>query len=177
MATLTTSFIPDIVDSLFAKLTTDIGTGTLVYPGNTYLHVKTIARAGGYAALNVAEVDAPALWIEYIAGGDDVGQIGRAHGTMFEGFNLYLYAVFTPEILEMPDRNLANFRKYCEVAMDALMRRTMKSISDWGGGVSDVVLGSITNGAHSTVWAYVLSALGDYKVEGRVLLRVEVNVE
>jgi len=177
MATLTSSFASDIISSFYTKFTTDLGTGSTLYPNNAYLQVRTIERAGGFAHLKVGEDRTPAIWMEYIAGGDDGFEVGRRHGTMFETFNVYMYAVWEPDTLEMSTRNLSDFRRYAEIATDTLMRRIIVAVDGWSAGVTDTLVGGITNGAKATVWSFVLSAIGDYKVEGRGMLRIEVAVE
>lgn len=177
MAPITSSFTADIVDSLFSDFTTKLGTGSLVYPTPTYMLLTTIQRAGGMAQLPPNETSCPALWLEYLAGGDKQAGIGRTHYVMQEDFNLYAMMILTPDSIGLTGRDPDTFRQNAGASLDTLMRRIIKAIDEWGGTITDSLLGGTTNGAHVTTWASVLTARNELLLEGRVMMHLEVQVE
>lgn len=177
MAPVTSSFVAGIIDSLFADLETNLGTDSTVYPAPEYMWLKTIQRAGGMAQLAPNERDCPALWIEYLAGGDKQMGLGRAHHLMQEDFNLYALMVMTPESVGMLDNDPNTFRGIAESSVDTMMRRIGKVVDEWSGTVTDTLLGGTTNGAKMTTWAFVLTAQNELLLEGRVMMHLEVQVE
>lgn len=177
MATVVSSFVSDIIQSLFDDFRVKLGEGSDVYPMPPYMQIKTIGRAGGVPQLDVPDKRCPALWMEYLAGGDTEGSLGRRHFGMREDFNLYAKMVMTPDTLDMADRNVDDFRIASDAAVDTLMRRIWKVCIDWTGVVTCPLIGGSTNGAQVSTWAYVLTARDTLLVEGRVLLHLVVQVE
>lgn len=177
MAPIASSFIADITTSLLDKLTTDVGVGSSVYPTPAYLQIRTLDRAGGNPQMLPPDQETPALWIEYIAGGDSEAFIGRPHGVMVEAFNLYSYAVFSPDSIGMDTRDGAEFRLYAEASADVLMRRIWKSIIGWTAAITDPIIGGTTNGARVLTWSFVLTARDTLLIEARSMMSFEVDVE
>lgn len=177
MAPITSSFISDIIASLFADFETKLGVGSATYPTPAYLQVKTIRRAGGMPQLDEPDSNCPALWLEYLAGGEKQALIGRQAGVMQEDFNLFAKIVVTPESMGMSTRDVDAFRIAADASCDALMRRIWKVVADWTGAITDNIIGGTTNGASVSTWAYVLSARNQLLIEGRAMLGIEVRVE
>lgn len=177
MTPLTSSFIADTVQSLFVDFETKLGVGSAVYPTPAYLQIKTIRRAGGLAQLDEPDQNCPALWLEYMAGGDKEGSIGRQHFGMQEDFNLFAKIVVSPEIMGLSTRDEDEFRLAAEAATDTMMRRMWKVVTDWTGAISDPIIGGTTNGARVSTWAFVLTARNALLVEGRAMLHLEIQVE
>lgn len=177
MAPVTSSFIRDIVQSLLDQYTAILGTGSTVYPEPAHLLAKKVVRAGGSPHLRGPDHETPAIWLEYVAGGDEWKEIGRRHAGMVETFNAYAYMVWSPETLGMVNRDKHVFRDYAEAATDTFLRRMWKATIDWRAAISDPLIGGMTNGAKVTTWAFVLTARSDLQVEARAFLRLEVNVE
>lgn len=171
------SFISDIIQSLFSELETKLGVGSDVYPSPAYLQIKTLRRAGGMPQLDEPDPNTPALWIEYLAGGDKEATLGRRHGAMQEDFNLYAKVVLSPNVMGMPTRDVDEFRIAADASVDTLMRRIWKVCADWTGAITDQIMGGSTNGAYVNTWAYVLTARDALLIEGRVLLHLVVQVE
>jgi hypothetical protein len=177
MAPIASSFISDIIQSLFADLETKLGIESVLYPSPSYMQLKTIRRAGGMPQLDEPDQNCPALWLEYLAGGDKEGALGRAHFGMQEDFNLFAKMVMTPKSVEMLGRDEDDFRVAADASTDMLMRRMWKVVTEWTGAITDPIIGGTTNGARVTTWAYVLTARDTLLVEGRVLLHLVVQVE
>jgi len=177
MAPVSSSFISDIVDSLLSDLDTALGVGSSVYPDEEYLWIKTLHRAGGMAQLSPNERDCPALWIEYLAGGDKVMGLGRPHHIMQEDFNLYAMLIMNPDSVGMTGRDPEDFKQIAEASTDTLMRRIASVVDSWSDAVYDPLLGGSTNGGKITTWAFVLTAQNELLIEGRVMMHLEVQVE
>lgn len=177
MPPLSMSFIGSVTQSLLDHLDTDCGVDSVLYPAPEYMLVKKFGRAGGNPQLIPPDKETPAVWLEYIAGADAEAALGRDHFGMLEEYNLYGYSVYTPEVIEMADRDADDFRRYVEIAGDALMRRLMLSITGWSDSITDGLVGGTTNGAVVTTWATVLTARNVLEIEARIMLRLQVNVE
>lgn len=177
MATIVSSFVSDIIQSFFDDFQVKLGEGSDVYPMPPYMQLKTIGRAGGVPQLDAPDPECPALWMEYLAGGDTEGSLGRAHFGMREDFNLFAKMVMSPGTLDMADRNVDDFRIAADASIDTLMRRIWKACIDWNGAITCPLIGGSTNGARVSTWAYVLTARDALLVEGRVMLHLVVQVE
>lgn len=177
MTVLTSSFISDIIQSLFADFEAKLGIGSDLYPTPAYLQVKKFRRAGGMPQLDEPDGNCPAMWMEYLAGGDKEGAVGARHFGMQEDFNLYGKVVLSPDNMGMSTRNVDEFRIAADASTDALLRRIWKAVNDWTGAITDPIMGGTSNGAYVNTWAYVLTARNDLLVEGRVMLHVVVRVE
>lgn len=177
MAPVTSSFIADIIASFFDDFESKLGPESTTYPTPAYLAVKTIRRAGGYAQPDPPDSECPALWMEYLAGGEKQAVLGTQFGYRREDFNLFAKMVLTPERMGMDSRDLAAFRRALDASVDTLLRRIIKVCADWSGAVTDGVLGGTTNGANVDTWAYVLTARNDTLVEGRAMIHLYVDVE
>lgn len=174
-----TSFIYLIETAVIAHLQEVLGEGSDTYLSPEWLHVRTIGHSGGRPIPEYTEAQTPAIWLEYIAGGEENRKIGLANmpSEGKELWNVFAVMYLTPEKMEI-GRDLAQFREWGVASADTLMRRMVLVLNQFDPDQICPLLNLATNGQRVTTWACAVQAgASDFELVARIALRYEVTTE
>lgn len=173
------SFIHGIEEALIAKIETDLGVGSTVYPTPGYLQLRFVGRAAGRPIPILPEQELPAVWIEYLAGQASRSEVGYQFSTSaIESFNILGRMRITPEILGLTltadtTEEVQLFAREAESAIGILLRRLMNTLLTFDPSVYDEILGYKTNGQRLGGWSYNGATKGALMIDYTLILRYE----
>lgn len=175
MAFPTDSFTNLLEEAVLDRLWDRLGAGSTTYPDPDWLQLQSRGRAGGRPIATPAQDDMPALWMEYLAGGDEGRELGRSLPARGEElWNIFVVMELTPEMMDI-GRDLPQFREYGSASADLLMRRLIYELSEYDPDVTCPLTNLAFYDKRVTTWSYAGQSVSDFQIIYRIILRYRVQ--
>lgn len=175
---VTASFVHDVEEAYLAKILSDLGVGSTVYPEPDWLWVLKAGRTAGLPIMEVEEDKQPAVWMVYLGGGSTRGEIGSRYGGLASEFwDLFSFIRLTPERMGVSSDDPESFEEYATAAADILSRRLRLLFLTYDPSVTCDLIGHQTNGQNIIRWAYTVKRQSKLEMDFYSTLRLEQFVE